>query len=81
VILASAGVPIATITSTDSGEFEGVTLITTTVAHGFTSGIVTVAGSDVGGYNTTHTILEVPSATTVVVSTLYISDGTGGTLS
>ena len=55
------------------------TLITTSAAHGMLAGEpITITGATVqaGGYNGAHMILDVPNADEIVITHVYIADGT-----
>lgn len=57
-------------------------LVTTLGAHGKSvSNSVTIAGNSVAGYNTTHTITDVPNTTSFATNKSYTSAGTGGSWS
>lgn len=70
---------VGTVTSI-TNDGGGNTRVTTGSAHNLVIGAkITVAGSDVGAYNTEHTVTSVPSTTTVDTNETYTSNGTGGT--
>lgn len=63
-------------TSADSGGFVTFNIPT---GHSLAVGaVIDVTGHSVAGYNTTHTVTAVSSATDIVTSEAYTSSGTGG---
>ena len=66
-------------TITSGATNGGFIRFTLPAGHGLITGAkILVAGTDVGGYNTTHTVTAYTS-TTVTTSVSYSSDSTGGT--